>query len=96
MTSYGPDCPQQVSKFVPPEGLDPQTSQFLAALASNNQGSESEDCTYFHPSCFSDLDPRTLGLTLNVIKPANANPKAKLPVVVVSYISVTQLRYTYG
>ena len=59
MASYGPSCPQQDIQFVPPEGLDPQTLQFLLAIAGTGQVSESEDCTRADPLYFSGLDPRS-------------------------------------
>ena len=39
----------------------------------------------FTPRLVPDLT-RDVGLTLNVIKPVNTDPGAKLPVVVVSYV----------
>ena len=44
-------------------------------------------CTFI-PCTSPDL-LASAGLTLNVIKPSGADPKAKLPVVVVSYVLAT-------
>ena len=59
VASYGPSCPQQDLRSVPPEGLDPQVLQFLLALSATGEGPESEDCAHVHFLYSSRLDPQS-------------------------------------
>ncbi|KAH9035785.1 carotenoid ester lipase precursor [Lactarius pseudohatsudake] len=65
-TAFGLPCPQQATTLAIPNGLPPETLEFLSSLfASGNSIIDGEDC-----------------LTLNVITPAHAKSRSKLPVVV--------------
>lgn len=83
----GPACPQwEPATQSGPSGLPEETENYLASLLVNALTS-AEDC-----ACISSLVQfqdmvviDDIGLTLNVITPADATPESKLPVIVVSF-----------
>ena len=87
VSAYGPACTQQNSTILPlPEELDPAASGYMNLFRVLPATPEAEDCGNHYSFSLPRLsvaDPQS-GLTLNVIKPTNVHPKAKLPVAVVS------------
>ena len=83
---YGDACPQQALTL--PNGLDLETIRNIEGLVNSMYDrlrATNEDCRehlVFLVFPFHELND-SRGLTINVVKPASAKPKSRLPVVVV-------------
>ena len=82
-TTFGLSCSQQAPNLVLPEGLPNATLEYLETIGTSAKLSAGEDCEERILNTRNAMLMIVVGLTVNVIAPANATPYSKLPVVVV-------------